>query len=110
MPLTSKGKKIMASMKDQYGAKKGKQVFYASENKGTIDEVHKKALDDAFITGFMDKCAEVGVDAEWLLLKLAEKKDQPAPPKSRLNLRPGSKDARRDAAPVGNEIAIAAKG
>ncbi len=41
-PLTKKGKKIMSSMKKQYGTKKGKQVFYASENKGTISGVHKK--------------------------------------------------------------------
>ena len=39
MPLTKKGKKILGSMKKQYGAKKGKQVFYASENKGNIKGV-----------------------------------------------------------------------
>ena len=42
MPLTKKGKKIMRSMKKQYGAKKGKQVFYASANKGKIKGVHGK--------------------------------------------------------------------
>ena len=42
MPLTPKGKKILAAMKKQYGAKKGKQVFYASQNKGTIKGTHKK--------------------------------------------------------------------
>ena len=36
MPLTKKGKKIMKSMKDQYGDKKGESVFYASANKGKI--------------------------------------------------------------------------
>ena len=41
MPETSKGKKIKAAMTKQYGAKKGKQVFYASANKGTIKGVHK---------------------------------------------------------------------
>lgn len=41
MPLTLKGKKIMTSMKKQYGAKKGEQVFYASQNKGTIKGTHK---------------------------------------------------------------------
>lgn len=41
MPLTKKGKKIMGSMKKQYGSKKGKQVFYASQNKGTIKGTHK---------------------------------------------------------------------
>ena len=43
MPLTSKGKKVLGSMKKQYGAKKGKQVFYGSINKGKIKGAdHKK--------------------------------------------------------------------
>ena len=42
MPLTDKGKKIMMSMKKQYGKKKGEQVFYASKNKGKIKNVDKK--------------------------------------------------------------------
>jgi hypothetical protein len=42
MPLTKKGKKIMKSMKDQYGDKKGESVFYASANKGKIKKVHGK--------------------------------------------------------------------
>lgn len=42
MPLTKKGKSIMRSMVEQYGAKKGKSVFYASANKGTIKGVHGK--------------------------------------------------------------------
>ena len=39
MPITKKGNKILASMTKQYGAKKGKQVFYASINKGKIKGV-----------------------------------------------------------------------
>ena len=42
MPLTAKGTKIKAAMIKKYGVKKGKQVFYASENKGTISGVAKK--------------------------------------------------------------------
>lgn len=42
MPETKKGKKIMAAMKKEYGAKEGEQVFYASKNKGTIKGVEKK--------------------------------------------------------------------
>lgn len=43
MPLTKKGTKIKREMVKQYGKKKGEQVFYASENKGTIKGVaHKK--------------------------------------------------------------------
>lgn len=41
MPLTEKGKKVLKAMVEQYGKKKGKQVFYASANKGTIKGVHK---------------------------------------------------------------------
>lgn len=41
MPLTPKGKKIMRSMKQEYGPEKGKRVFYASQNKGTIKGTHK---------------------------------------------------------------------
>ena len=41
MPLTVKGKKIMKSMKKQYGKKKGETVFYASRNKGVIKGVEK---------------------------------------------------------------------
>ncbi len=37
MPLTKKGKKIMAAMQEQYGSKeKAQRVFYAAANKGTI--------------------------------------------------------------------------
>ena len=42
MPLTKKGKKIMTAMKKQYGGKKGKQVFYASQNAGKIKGTHKR--------------------------------------------------------------------
>lgn len=39
MPLTKKGKEIMAAMAKQYGAKKAKSVFYGAKNKGTISGV-----------------------------------------------------------------------
>ena len=39
MPLTTKGRKIKSAMIKQYGKEKGKQVFYASERKGTIKGV-----------------------------------------------------------------------
>lgn len=42
MPLNKKGTKIMSAMKKEYGKKKGKSVFYASRNKGTIKKVEKK--------------------------------------------------------------------
>tara|TARA_R100000657_G_C4638252_1_gene84713 strand:+ start:111 stop:887 length:777 start_codon:yes stop_codon:yes gene_type:complete len=49
MPLTSKGKKIMSAMKEQYG-KNAERVFYASKNKGTIKGVDvKKAFKGAEI-------------------------------------------------------------
>lgn len=43
MPLTKKGKKILGSMTDQYGGKKGKEVFYATVNAGKITGAKKKA-------------------------------------------------------------------
>jgi hypothetical protein len=42
MPLTKKGSKIMRAMKEEYGSKRGEQVFYASKNKGKIKGVEKK--------------------------------------------------------------------
>ncbi len=44
MPLNTKGKKIKSAMEHEYGEKKGKQVFYASENKGTIKDVIAKRM------------------------------------------------------------------
>ena len=41
MPLTKKGVKIMKTMTKEYGAEKGKKVFYASRNKGKIKGVDK---------------------------------------------------------------------
>ena len=42
MPLNAKGEKIKRAMEKECGAEKGKRVFYASENKGTIHGVTKK--------------------------------------------------------------------
>ena len=42
MPLSKKGEKIKKAMTQQYGAKKGEQVFYASANKGDITGVEKR--------------------------------------------------------------------
>lgn len=39
--LTSKGEKILSSMEEEYGSKKGESVFYASRNKGVIKGVEK---------------------------------------------------------------------
>jgi len=33
MPLSSKGASLLQEFTDRYGAKKGKRVFYAKENK-----------------------------------------------------------------------------
>lgn len=41
MPLTKKGAKIKRAMVKKYGRKKGTQVFYASQKKGTIKGTHK---------------------------------------------------------------------
>ena len=42
MTLKEKGKKIMKSMRKQYGKKRGETIFYASKNKGTIKGVEKR--------------------------------------------------------------------
>ena len=42
MPLTKKGSKIKSAMMQEYGKKRGEQVFYASRNKGTIKDVDYK--------------------------------------------------------------------
>jgi hypothetical protein len=42
MPLTTKGKKIMSSMKRTYGGKRGEQVFYATANAGKLKGVEKE--------------------------------------------------------------------
>jgi len=42
MPLTKKGNKILAAMAHEYGARKGKRVFYASKNKGSITGVDRE--------------------------------------------------------------------
>jgi hypothetical protein len=44
MPKTEKGEKIAAAMKEQYGAKKGEQVFYASKNAGKITGVDEATV------------------------------------------------------------------
>ena len=40
MPLTKKGKKILAKMREKYGKERGDRIFYASINKKTIKGVH----------------------------------------------------------------------
>ena len=42
MPLTKTGKKVLGSMRKQYGKKKGQEVFYASINKGKLKGMEKK--------------------------------------------------------------------
>lgn len=41
MPLTKKGRKIKKSMEKYYGKEKGEDVFYASQQKGTIKGTHR---------------------------------------------------------------------
>ncbi len=41
MPLSLKGKSILREMVGHYGAKKGKQVFYASINAGKLHGMEK---------------------------------------------------------------------
>jgi hypothetical protein len=41
VPLSDKGKKILAAMKSEYGGKKGESVFYASINAGKVKGAEK---------------------------------------------------------------------
>jgi len=41
VPLTTKERKILSSMQKKYGTKKGKEVFYASVNKGKFGKSAK---------------------------------------------------------------------
>jgi len=41
MPLTEKGKKILRRLKQEYGPKKGEQVFYAMINAGKLKGVER---------------------------------------------------------------------
>lgn len=43
MPLTQKGQEILRRMEQEYGPEKGKSVFYASRNAGTISGVDSAA-------------------------------------------------------------------
>jgi hypothetical protein len=47
MPLTKKGEKLKKELQKEYGAKKGKQVLYAMENKGTAKGITKKTAKKA---------------------------------------------------------------
>ena len=42
MPLTSKGRKVMRELKDEYGSKRGEGVFYAMVNSGKLTGVEEK--------------------------------------------------------------------
>ena len=59
MPLTSKGSRILDAMSRQYGAKKGKSVFYASINSGKLREVEGKA-DGGLVDRLPEHYADIG--------------------------------------------------
>jgi len=63
MPINDKGKKIMMSMKKQYGKKKGEDVFYAMENSGKLKKVLKaKGGKDASKADFTSTNTNQGSD------------------------------------------------
>jgi hypothetical protein len=57
VPLTDKGREILEKMEQEYGAKKGEQVFYASANKHTITGVHD-AMEQSKLDDVMATCNE----------------------------------------------------
>lgn len=44
MPLTVKGEKTLTAMKNRYGVKKGKEIFYAGVNSGKLKGMESKAV------------------------------------------------------------------
>ena len=50
MPLTNSGEEVLQNMKEQYGDKKGEEVFYASINakKKGSKKWHKKKIKTTF--------------------------------------------------------------
>ena len=46
MPLTPKGSELLDKFKQEYGPTKGREVFYAAKNKGTITGVEEKSDGD----------------------------------------------------------------
>ena len=44
MPMSKAGRKMMSNMRDQYGNKKGEEVFYAMENKGKVPGMAKGGM------------------------------------------------------------------
>lgn len=58
MPLTAKGEKIEGAMKEEYGAKEGEGVFYASRNSGRISGVDSTSSE---MIEFVKKCKADGM-------------------------------------------------
>ena len=61
MPLTAKGEKIKRAMTQEYGAKKGESVFYASRNAGKIAGVDPQSSDGHTTSG-MDRAMQKHAD------------------------------------------------
>ena len=51
MPMSEAGRKMMSNMKDQYGNKKGEEVFYAMENKGKVPGMAKGGMTKGYAKG-----------------------------------------------------------
>jgi len=79
MPLTEKGKLIKSKMQQEYGSKeKGDQVFYASQNKGTIEGTHKtsEVHSPQWLEGFTKSANDLGLtdpNQVVALLKMAQR-------------------------------------
>jgi hypothetical protein len=79
MPLTRKGEKILHAMVQEYGPKKGKSVFYASANKGTIKGVHHSPPTPAEEAAHQSLAKEVaGGLRSFTFARIRQ--DQPGPP------------------------------
>jgi 8-oxo-dGTP pyrophosphatase MutT (NUDIX family) len=82
MPLTKKGEDILASMIQQYGETKGKEVFYASKNAGKISGVDDDVASDTEKAPKLDYVYAAGVlfltpEGKTLFVKRGQDEDHP---------------------------------
>ena len=76
MPLTAKGREIMANMRKQYGPEAGERVFYASKNKGVISGVDSDEPDVPIPADYGTKLDAVADAAEKLMVRLGAYEDR----------------------------------
>jgi len=107
VPLTEKGEKIKAAMVTQYGPEKGKEVFYASKNKGKITGV-----DDAQHMGFtkegatalknlVSECDALAARLDAFERRRSMKRPKKVEPRDKDHMQPSNRHPKEPKAPGG---------